>query len=99
MFKKITYAIHRVLGTVISLLFLMWFITGLVLIYKSFPDVDKTQRHDHRICLTDSLPNIEDVLAEIPQDEKSLRRNIKVMQDRTDHHNTDKTLGKHRIQI
>ncbi len=70
MFKKITYAIHRVLGTVISLLFLMWFITGLVLIYKSFPDVDKTQRHDHRICLTDSLPNIEDVLAQIPQDEK-----------------------------
>lgn len=39
--KKFFYTIHRILGVTTCLLFLMWFITGLVLIYHSFPDVDK----------------------------------------------------------
>ena len=69
MLKKITYFIHSLLGTIISLLFLMWFITGLVLIYHPFPDVNKQDRHALRANITDSLPAIQEVLACIPNNE------------------------------
>lgn len=70
MLKKTIYAIHRILGTAISLVFLMWFITGLVLIYHSFPDVNKETRNLHRDIITDSLPPITDLLNQIPAEEQ-----------------------------
>ena len=62
MIKKIFYATHRILGVVTCLLFLMWFITGLVLIYHPFPDVDKSLKNkladniSQAILPIDSLP-------------------------------------------
>lgn len=60
--KKIVYGLHRILGTVFSILFVMWFISGFVLIYHYFPRVvqpDRMARMDS-LCSSDNLPPIED---------------------------------------
>lgn len=60
--KKIVYGLHRILGTVFSILFVMWFISGFVLIYHYFPGVvqpDRMARMDS-LCSSDNLPPIED---------------------------------------
>lgn len=37
MIRRLLFTIHRVLGTALSILFLMWFISGIVLIYHGYP--------------------------------------------------------------
>ena len=39
--------IHRILGTVLSILFLMWFLSGMVMMYHSYPSVNDEQRVQH----------------------------------------------------
>lgn len=71
MIKKFFYTSHRILGVVTCLLFLMWFITGLVLIYHSFPDVDKSLRNSNADNLVSAtLPNLQEM--ELPNQLKSL---------------------------
>ena len=43
--NKIVLTIHRILGTLLSAVFLMWFLTGLVMLYHGhFPRADKSQK-------------------------------------------------------
>lgn len=73
MVKKILYSTHRLLGTAISLLFLMWFITGLILIYHSFPDVDIQLKDKNREAISENLNSIDSLIQYIPTDEKIKR--------------------------
>ena len=43
-FTKLMLWIHKVLGTLLSILFLVWFLSGLVMIYHSFPQVNPYDR-------------------------------------------------------
>ena len=38
------YSLHHYLGTFFALLFLIWFLSGFVMMYKGFPFLSKTDR-------------------------------------------------------
>lgn len=44
MLKKFFYKFHRTLGTVFSILFVLWFFTGFVMIYHNFPKISDQQK-------------------------------------------------------
>lgn len=75
MFKKGMYSIHRVLGTIVSVLFLMWFVTGLVLVYHAFPDATAQDKNRAQETITDSLPSIDSLMLRIsnPKELRSLK--------------------------
>lgn len=54
--NKTIFSLHRVTGTVIALFFLMWFVTGLVLIYKGYPRLDAREARAHMESLPATLP-------------------------------------------
>ena len=67
MINKIIYSIHRILGTLLSILFLMWFVTGLVLMYHTFPKVNNKQKTKALDTLSIAhLPDFNSVLHQIP---------------------------------
>ena len=67
MIKKIIYSIHRILGTLLSILFLMWFVTGMVLMYHTFPKVNNKQKTKVLDTLSVAhLPDFNSVLHQIP---------------------------------
>ena len=70
MITKLVYSIHRILGTLLSVLFLMWFLSGLVMMYHTFPKVWEKERMEKMEVLDTSLPSIESVTARIPSNEK-----------------------------
>ncbi|MFM8912559.1 MAG: PepSY domain-containing protein, partial [Flammeovirgaceae bacterium] len=41
---KFTLLIHRYLGLVLSILFLVWFVSGFVMMYKDFPNLTQSER-------------------------------------------------------
>ena len=66
--------IHKVLGTLLSILFLVWFLSGLVMIYHSFPQVNPYDRLKKMDPLSpEGLPSIESVIARLPEGE-TIRR-------------------------
>lgn len=54
--------IHRITSLAIVLFFVMWFVTGIVLLYHSYPRVTAADRYRHqeKIC-PDSLPGLFDI--------------------------------------
>ncbi|MBP1617762.1 MAG: PepSY protein [Bacteroidetes bacterium] len=51
MFKRILYSFHRILGTILSILFLMWFLSGFVMMYHAFPKLTERDRNAHAQAL------------------------------------------------
>lgn len=45
MVNKLLYKSHRILGTILSILFLMWFLSGFVMIYHNFPKITDKQKY------------------------------------------------------
>lgn len=43
MIKKLLYKFHRILGTTLSILFVLWFLSGFVMIYHNFPRISNAQ--------------------------------------------------------
>ena len=44
--KQVLIRVHQLLGTALSILFVMWFLTGFVMIYHNFPKMQESvQRH------------------------------------------------------
>ncbi len=72
MIRHFLYIFHRISGLVICLFLLMWFITGLVLIYYPFPDVTKEQKYEkmEAVPYDMSLPAVDSLLQKIPQGDK-----------------------------
>ena len=67
---KLMYSIHRILGTLLCILFLMWFLSAFVMMYHRFPRVsakEKMQKLDMLSQTGDSLPDISSVTARLPR--------------------------------
>lgn len=80
--KTFMFSFHRVIGTIICLFLLMWFISGLVLLYHPFHDVSKSEIYEHMDVLPDSLPCIGTIISEFPISEKDIKNiNVSYFQD------------------
>ena len=44
LFKKITFKIHQVTGIALSLMFFVWFVSGIVLIFAGYPHASREER-------------------------------------------------------
>lgn len=53
---KFILCIHRILGTVLSVLFLMWFLSGFVMMYHTYPSLTEQQRMAHAEALSANQP-------------------------------------------
>lgn len=70
---KLMYSLHRILGTLLCILFLMWFLSAFVMMYHRFPRVsakEKLQKQELLSTSGDSLPDITSVLSRLPKGEK-----------------------------
>lgn len=76
MVTKLVYFIHRILGTFLSILFLIWFLSGLVMMYHTFPKVWEKEKIEKMEVLDTSLPSIESVTSRIPSNEKILNLEV-----------------------
>ena len=63
MLTKILRQIHRILGTLLSILFFMWFVTGIVMIYHRFPSASQEEKLSKMEILALPLPSIDTILA------------------------------------
>lgn len=68
--NKFMYAVHRILGTVLCLVFLMWFLSAFVMMYHRFPRVGTSQIRQRTELLSATegqWPAIDSVLARLPE--------------------------------
>lgn len=66
MFSRIIFTIHRVLGTLLSFLFFVWFVSGLVLIYHGYPSANRDEKSAKLEPLGEGLPSIEELKRRLP---------------------------------
>ena len=66
------FKVHRITGLSIAVFFLMWFITGIVLIYHPYPKVSEKLLYDKKETLPSSLPDLSSVLSKMDDKVKSL---------------------------
>ena len=45
--SRFVFYTHRILGTLLSILFLMWFVSGIVMMYHTYPSLPDSQRMAH----------------------------------------------------
>lgn len=62
MLKKILYSTHRILGTILRILFLVWFLSGFVMMYHTFPKVSEKDKYAHSDILDISSMCIDSLL-------------------------------------
>ena len=63
MFRKILFNFHKILGILLSLLFLIWFLSGFVMIYHGFPKVSEQDRIAKKNVISGILPGTDDVIS------------------------------------
>ena len=63
---------HKITGTAIAVFFVMWFITGIVLIYHPYPKVSEKLLYSKKETLPSSLPDLSSVLDRTDGKMKSL---------------------------
>ena len=64
--------------------FLMWFVTGLVLVYFPFPNVSDSQKYEKMDALPASLPDLEQILARLPETDRTVKKiQVRSFQDQT----------------
>lgn len=67
--RKITYffySCHRILGTLLSILFLVWFLSGMVMIFHTFPRVSQQDRLSKKDYLPTDMPALSQIIAQMP---------------------------------
>lgn len=79
--RKFLIVLHRVLGTALSFLLLMWFLTGFVMMYHNFP-TSGTKEYRHLTALPDSLPQIDIIRKVIPQSEQIRVLNVEMFREK-----------------
>ena len=57
MLTKVFISFHRVLGTLLSILFVMWFLSGMVMMYHTYPSVDRQQELANSEAIGEGLLN------------------------------------------
>lgn len=65
-FARFMHAIHRTGGVALSLLFSVWFLSGFVMIYHTFPRIGVAHRLQRQEALALPLPPLPAVLAQVP---------------------------------
>lgn len=70
MLTRFMFTIHKVLGTLLSALFLIWFISGLVMIYHTFPKANPKDKAEKYEALSSPLPSAGEIVQRIPSDEQ-----------------------------
>ncbi|MDD2436952.1 MAG: PepSY domain-containing protein [Massilibacteroides sp.] len=70
MITKIMYALHRILGSLFSILFLVWFLSAFVMMYHSFPRTSVAKKLQKQELLSVDLPPLDTILSRLPKDEK-----------------------------
>lgn len=68
MISKFFRTFHKVSGLLLSLLFLMWFLSGITMIWHSFPKASQEYRMMRQDPLTENLPSLEEILSVLPND-------------------------------
>lgn len=66
MFRKILKLTHKILGLLLSILFLMWFVSGIVMIYHSFPRASQQDKLEKQKIISGDLPDINRILSSLP---------------------------------
>lgn len=72
MFRRFIFKVHRITGTAIAAFFLMWFVTGVVLLYHDYPKVSDRELREHLEVLPLSLPDVGEVMSSLPDSVESL---------------------------
>lgn len=69
-FNKSIQWLHKITGLIIAIFFVMWFVTGIILLYHGYPRVTNIDRFTHMDCLEEteipafhSIPELSDTLA------------------------------------
>lgn len=70
MITRFMYTIHRILGTLLSVLFLVWFLSAFVMMYHGFPRASQAEKTGKLEYLSPALPPLEEVTARLPKEEK-----------------------------
>lgn len=63
---KLFYTFHRLLGTVLSILFLVWFLSGFVMLYHGFPKVTLRDKYEHQDALSVNMPDLNTIVNSVP---------------------------------
>lgn len=66
MFRKLMKLTHKILGLLLSILFLVWFLSGIVMIHHSFPGVSQKVRLEKQQVIRGNLPDMETLLSVLP---------------------------------
>lgn len=72
---------HRILGTLLSVMFLVWFLSGMVMIYHHFPNLG-SEENKHLTALPDSLPEISILRNRVPEGEKIKSLSVQMFRER-----------------
>ena len=76
--NKWLFRIHRWVGAVVGLFFLMWCLSGLVLVYHPFPNVDERDLQARMEPLPDSLPAVDSVAKRLSEGAAAKVRTVTV---------------------
>ena len=72
MLTRLLIHTHRILGLLLCILCFMWFISGIVMIYHSFPRVSQEERFARQCVLdTAGLPSIQEITSRLPTDTRT----------------------------
>lgn len=75
--KRSVTSLHRILGTILSILFLVWFLSGFVMIFHGFPRVKPSDKYGYTQALPSRLPAIDSVLSILPDSVTATKLNLK----------------------
>lgn len=79
MLKKIFYSIHKILGTILCILFLVWFLSGFVMIYHTFPKVSNMDKYKYMDIVGDkeSLQSVDSIYSRLSAKGMIMRFSLK----------------------
>ncbi len=63
------YTIHRILGTLLSILFLVWFLSAFVMMYHGFPRASQAEKLEKLEPLPSALPSLREITSRLQEDE------------------------------
>ncbi len=66
MFSRIIFTIHRVLGTLLSVLFFVWFVSGIVMMYHGYPHATDNEKAEKLEPLGSDLPSVKELERRLP---------------------------------
>lgn len=82
MFTKFFRTIHRILGLLLSILFLVWFLSGVVMIYHSFPRVNPKLKLARQESLPGNLPPLDSLTRALPDNARPEGLSVEMYLDR-----------------